>query len=331
MKVVTYFFWKEIAWVLADEDCRRLEARFPGISVVAVDDPAALAAALADAEVFLGFHLPPAAFAAATRLRWMQSATAGVEENLYPELAASDLVLTNAAGLHAVAIPEHVLGQMLVLARNLHEAVRLQGTRTWDRLRCITFGSGIRELDGGRLAILGAGPIGAGLARKASALGLRVRVLRRHATRPLDGAEAVLPPESLLDLLAWADFVVVALPLTAETRGVIGAAALAAMRPEAFLINVGRGELVDEPALVSALERGAIAGAALDAFVEEPLPAAHPFWALPNLVLTPHVSGYTPNFLGKVLNLFEDNLERYLAGRPLRNVVDKEMGYTSPD
>jgi phosphoglycerate dehydrogenase-like enzyme len=216
---------------------------------------------------------------------------------------------------------------MFVLARNFHEAARLQARAEWNRFGCIAFGATVRELAGSNLAILGAGAIGANLARMAAALGQRVRILRRDAARTVEGAEAVVPPERLGELLAWADFVVLALPLTAETRGLIDKAALARMKSDAYLINVGRGELVDEVALLRVLERGAIAGAALDVFTEEPLPSGHPFWTLPNLVLTPHVSGYTPNYFGKALALFEDNLRRYREGLPLRNVVDKYLGY----
>jgi phosphoglycerate dehydrogenase-like enzyme len=151
--------------------------------------------------------------------------------------------------------------------------------------------------------------------------------MRRDPSRPVDGAEAVVGADELRQLLSWADWVVCALPLTAETRGIINAETIKAMRSDAFLINVGRGESVDEDALARALRSGALAGAALDVFNEEPLPASHPFWSLPNLVLTPHVSGYTPQYFEKMLVLFEDNLERFLAGKPLRNVVDKQAGY----
>lgn len=324
MKVVTFFHLKEVRWALPDEDRLRLERRFPGVQVVSVDDPSELRAALADAEVFAGFHFPREHFAAAPRLRWIHSASAGVEANLFPELVASAVVLTNSTGLHAVSIPEHVLGQM---GRNFHEALRLQQRAEWNRFGVISFAGGVRELHGGNLAILGAGAIGRSLALRAAALGMHVRVMRRDATRPVPGAEAVVGPVALRELLAWADWVVCALPMTAETRGLIDATALQAMRSSAYLINVGRGESIDEAALVQALRTGAIAGAALDVFDQEPLPAAHPFWSLPNLVLTPHISGYTPDYFQKMLAIFEDNLERFLSGRPLRNVVDKQLGY----
>jgi phosphoglycerate dehydrogenase-like enzyme len=326
-KIVAYFRLKEVRWTIADEDVARLEARRPGMRVVSLEGDERLAAELADAEVFVGWDFPPDLFASARRLRWIHTASAGVENNLFPALVASDVVLTNSAGLHSVCIPEHVLGQMLVLARNFHEAERLRQRREWNRFGVIVFNGGIRELRDSKLAILGAGAIGRSLAPMAAGLGMQVRVMRRDASRPVPGAEVVLPPSELRALLAWADFVVLAVPSTPETKGLIGEKELAAMRSSAFLVNVARGEVVDEQALARVLRAGGLAGAALDVFSEEPLPADHPFWELPNLVLTPHVSGYTPGYFDKMLALFEENLGRYLGGEPLRNVVDKRLGY----
>ncbi len=331
MNVVTFFHLKEVRWNLPDSELERLQTRFPGVRVVSVEDPVDLAVVLPDADVFAGFHFPRAHFGAAPRLRWIHSASAGIEDNLFPEMVRSDVILTNSAGLHAVCIPEHVLAQMFVLARNLHEALRLQARAEWNRFGIISYAGTICELHGANLAILGAGAIGRNLAQRATALGMHVRVMRRDITRPIAGAEAVVPPTALHELLAWADWVVCALPLTAETRGIIGVAALQAMRSSTFLINVGRGEHVDEAALIQALRTGAIAGAALDVFNQEPLPSDHPFWSLPNLVLTPHISGYTPQYFQKMLAIFEDNLDRYVHGRPLRNVVDKQLGYARPE
>jgi len=331
MKAVAFFHLQEVRWALPDREREELEARVPDLRVVSIEDPADLPAALQDADIFTGFHFPREHFAGAKQLRWVHSAAAGVEANLFPELVASDVVLTNSAGVHAVSIPEHVLGQMLVLARNFHEAVRLQARGEWNRLQVIGFGATISELCGAHLAMLGAGAIGRNITRLASALGMHVRVMRRDATRPVPGAQAVVPPRALLELLGWADWVVCALPLTAQTRGVIGAAELRAMRSSASLINVGRGESIDETALVQALRCGAIAGAALDVFSQEPLPPDHPLWALPNVVLTPHISGYTRHYFRGVLEIFADNLERFASGRPLRNVVDKQLGYSRPE
>ncbi len=329
MKVVMFFRLKEVRWAMSDEDLAALHAEFPGVSFVAVEDEALLAAALADAEVFFGWTLPRELFADAKRLRWVHSPSAGIEANLFPEMVASEVILTNGRGLHSVSIPEHVLGLMLALARNVHQAVRLQAHREWNRFGVIAFAGGVRELCGSRLAILGAGPIGAALARLASALGMTVRVLRRRPEEPVEGAEAVVGPNELHALLGWADFVVLATPLTPQTHHLIDRAALAAMRSSAYLINIARGEVVDDDALVDALRRGAIAGAGLDVFREEPLPATSPYWELENAIVTPHVSGYTPGYFHKTVDLFRDNLRRFLSGEPLRNVVDKRLGYVA--
>ena len=327
MKVVAFFHLKEVRWSLHESTLGRWRERFPQLDVASIEDAEHLPAALADAEIFVGWRVPPEHFAAARRLRWIHSASAGIEDCLFAELVASDVILTNSTGLHSVCIPEHVLGQMLVLARNFHEAQRLQQRAEWNRFQVIAYASGVRELHGSALAILGAGPIGANLARMAAALGMRVRVMRRDPRRPVPGAEAVCGPERLHEMLGWADFVVLSVPLTGETRGLIGEAELRAMRSDAFLINIARGEVVDEDALVRCLRAGGLAGAALDVFNREPLPADHPFWSLPNLVITPHISGYTPRYFDQMLAIFEDNLARYVAGGPLRNVVDKRLGY----
>jgi phosphoglycerate dehydrogenase-like enzyme len=326
MHIVAFFKLHEVRWTLSDEDRRRIEAQH-GVRVTSVEDETDLPHVLPDADVFVGWVFPRELFASARKLRWVHTASAGVEANLFPAMCASDVMLTNSTGLHEVCIPEHVFGQMLLLARNFHEAQRMQQQHEWGRFQVITFGPSIRELHDSHLAILGAGPIGRNVARLAAAFGMHVRIMRRNASQVAPWAEAVVPPSALLDLLAWADFVVCALPLTSETRGLIGSDAFHAMRSSTFLINVGRGETIDDDALVDALRKGAIGGAALDAFRQEPLPPEHPFWDLPNLIITPHVSGYMPDYFQRALRLFEENLGRYLQGQPLRNVVDKSLGY----
>ena len=329
MKAVAFFQLKEVHWSVPDSRLARWREQFPQLEIDSVEDAALLPAALAEAEIFVGWRLPPEHFGAAPQLRWVHSASAGIEDCLYPELVSSAVLLTNSTGLHAICIPEHVLAQMLVLARNFHEAQRRQERAEWNRFAVIAYGAGVRELHGSALAILGAGPIGANLARMAAGLGMRVRIMRRDPGRAVAGAEAVCGPERLHELLGWADFVVLAVPLTGETRNLIGEAELRAMRADAFLINIARGEVIDEAALVRCLRAGGLAGAALDVFEKEPLPAEHPFWSLPNLVITPHISGYTATYFDRMLAMFEDNLSRYLEGRPLRNVVDKQLGYAT--
>jgi len=330
VKAVLYFRIKEVRWTIGDDELRAAQERFPEVELVRVTDENELPDALADAEVFCGFHFPPELFGAARRLRWIHSAAAGVEANLFPAMVASDVILTNAAGVHAVNIPEHAIGLVCALARNLHAAQRLKAERRWDRYAAIAAGGGFRQLRDSHLAVVGAGAIGLGVTRLGAALDMRVRVLRRRPELSVPGAEAVVGPGELHELLGWADFVVIAAALTADTRGMFDTAAFRAMRSSAYLVNVGRGEIVDDGALVEALRTNAIAGAGLDVFVEEPLPAEHPYWALDNVILTPHVSGYLPDFFARALDIFLDNLERFCAGRPLRNVVDKRLGY-APD
>ena len=327
MKVVLYFRIKEVRWTVGDDDLRAVQARYPQVEFVRVTEESDLPAALADADVFFGFHFPSALFPTARRLRWIHSAAAGVEANLFPAMVASDVVLTNASGLHAVNIPEHALGMLCALARNLHVAQRLKAERRWDRFAAISAGGGFRQLAGSHLAVLGAGAIGLGLVRLGQGLGMRVRVMRRRPERPIEGTDAVVGPGDLHELLGWADFVVVATPLTPDTHHLIDTRALAAMKSSAYLVNVGRGEIIDDTALIDALRNGAIAGAGLDVFVQEPLPADHPYWTLDNVILTPHVSGYLPDFFARAFEIFLGNLDRFLAGQPLANVVDKRLGY----
>ena len=307
-----------------------LRTRFPGVEFTPADDPETLAREAADTDVFYGFRFPPELLARAPRLRWIQSASAGVED-MARALRGSDVTLTNAAGVAATPIAEHALGVILMLCRNLHVAGRRQAEGRWDRIGVMAgTGTPIRELRGSRVLIVGLGPIGLALADGCAALGAIVRGIRRHPsasdTRPF---ESVAGPQALDSLLPWADFVVLAVPDTPETQRMIGARQLDLMRAEAYLVNVARGSVVDEDALVAALRRGAIAGAGLDVFREEPLPASHPFWSMQNVILTPHVSGSTPRYFERNLALFVDNLARYLEGKPLRNRVSLELGYPS--
>jgi len=218
---------------------------------------------------------------------------------------------------------------MLAFCRNHHVAARLQGAQRWDRPAVMAgTGTPIREFRGSRVAVLGLGPIGATVARYAAALGATVRGLRRHPpAQPPPPYDAVVGLEGLGALLTWADFVVLAVPHTPETDKLIGARELAVMRPDAYLVNVARGSVVDEEALIEALRRGAIAGAGLDVFEEEPLPSSSTLWTLPNVILTPHVAGASPRYFERALELFIENVARFLRREPLRNLVDPALGY----
>ncbi|HXG41262.1 MAG TPA: D-2-hydroxyacid dehydrogenase [Dehalococcoidia bacterium] len=282
---------------------------------------------LGEAEVLLSSPIvPPDLPQLAPRLRWLQLTSAGVDRLLESPVLRSGITVTTASGIHAVPIGEYVLGAMLALAKGFPQAMAAQRERAWRPYLP-------DELHGKTVAIVGLGAIGREVARLAKALGMRVLACRRSCQepqeRPPDAPEVdlLLPPSHLPQLLAEADYLVLAVPLTPETRGLIGRQELASMRQGACLINVARGPVVDEDALVEALRSGHLGGAVLDVFSQEPLPADSDLWGLPNVLLTPHISGGTPRYMERAVDLFCDNLRRYLAGEPLRNVVDPLRGY----
>jgi D-2-hydroxyacid dehydrogenase (NADP+) len=295
----------------------------PDMTVVVTRDKAEIEAQLADIEIVAGYF-PPELVSRATALRWYQQWGAGADWLLrYPEAADRDFALTNSSGVHAIPISEQIIGTLLMFSRGLHHAVRAQTKHEWQRPRP----ADLFELDGKTMLLVGVGAIGARTAMLASALGMRVEGIRRDTTRGVDGVAAMYAPEQLRERLAHADAVVLTVPLSHATQGMIGAEELRAMRPTAYLVNIGRGGTVDEPALIQALAEQRIAGAALDVFAEEPLPATSPLWAMENVIITGHYAGVTPKYEQRAMGIFLDNLQRYRAGTPLRNLVDKRAGY----
>ena len=272
---------------------------------------------IADADVLYAWKFPPDLYDKAGRLRWLQAMGAGADWALVPNLPPR-VVVTRAPGVFGPWMAEYVVGWCLWITQRMATYLEAQRRREWiqhippDQLR------------GKTLAIVGLGDIGRIVARAARALGLRVIGVSRSGRR-VAGVDRVYPTRALRSALAAADFVALILPLNDGTRGMIGSAELAAMRPTAWLINVGRGAVVDEPALVQALERRTIAGAILDVFATEPLPPDHPLWGLDNAVVTPHISG--PNLPEEIAPIFNANLARFLTRRPLRHVVDRRRGY----
>ncbi len=284
---------------------------------------------IADADAYVGFGMPRALFVAAPRLRWIHSAAAGVGSLLYPELAASDVVLTNSAGVHAVPMAEHVLGGILFLLRQFDVAVAQQREGVWHRDPFVGEASRVRELGECRALIIGAGGIGTEIARRLSALGARCTGIRRRPGRDVpEGFATVFGVEALDSLLPSADVLVIAAPATGATRGLVTAERLDHLPQGAIVVNVARGTLLDERALAERLRSGRIGGAVLDVFEREPLPADSALWNVPRLLLTPHVSATSPRgYWRRELELFTDNWARFAAGRSLRNVVDKSAGY----
>lgn len=254
------------------------------------------------------------------RLKWVHYSSTGVEHmplQLFGELG---VVLTNGAGLYAPPIAEHVLMCMLAARRNLLGVLRAQAAATW-----APEAESDQELGGARVLILGYGQLGRAVALRLRAFGVDVLAARRSG--PVDEDEGVVDAGAWRERLGEVDFVVLTLPSTAETRGIVGAAELAAMKPGAWLVNVARGSLVDEPSLVASLASGHLGGAALDAFPTEPLPPEHPLWKLENVILSPHSSWRSSRLAEREVHLFRDNLQRFLEQRPLANVVKLDAGY----
>lgn len=257
---------------------------------------------------------------AADSLRWIHVASAGVDRLLFPGLVDSDVAVTNSRGVFERPVAEYVLGCVLTFAKGLDVTRDLQRERRWRHRES-------ERVDGRHALVLGTGPIGRTTARLLAATGMRVAGVGRRARADDPDFGRVHAQADLHGILGWADYVVAAAPLTTQTRGMLDRAAFGRMGPSARVVNVGRGPLVVEDDLVEALRAGEIAGAALDVFVEEPLPAASPLWDLPGVIVSPHMSGDAAGWQDELVRLFADNLRRYRAGRPLRNVVDKHLGY----
>jgi len=257
-------------------------------------------------------------------LRWFQQWGAGADWLMdHPEMVAKDFILTNMSGLHAIPISEHIFSLMLAFARDLPRAVKAQDRGGWSKHGTYN----VFELAGTTMVLIGVGAIGTRTAQIANAMGMRVLGVRRNPDIHVAGVESMVGPGNLMDVLPMGDFVVLTVPLTPETRGLIGESELKAMKSSAYIFNIGRGGTIQEKFLVKALQDGWIAGAGLDVFETEPLPPESPLWAMDNVIITPHYSGLTPYYAERGLAIFTDNLRRYQAGRPLKNVVDKELTY----
>ena len=327
MNILVAVFSAGPAWTLPRRFVDELRRDFPQHTVLDAWDAETVRRHLPEVDVAFSAAIDRSAFASLVRLKWVQSPAVGVGGMLGPELVASPIVLTSARGVRARAMAEHVLGVTIALARQLPLVLRRQAAHLWALNEIETSGA-IRTLLGRRMAIIGLGAIGLEVARVAAPFGLRVSAIRRRVDLPLPpSVEEALPPERLHELLARSDVVVLSAPLTAETSGLIGRPALDAVKRGALLVNIGRGKLVDDDAVVGALRDGRLGGAALDVFTKEPLDAASPYWDLPNVIVTPHISGAMEDYWTPLVALFSENLRRFESGRPLINVVDKTAGY----
>jgi phosphoglycerate dehydrogenase-like enzyme len=315
-------------WNVPEWFGQRLSQEFPKLQITRRNSYEGVEEDLRDVEILFTLSLRPAQFAAAAQLRWIHAPSAAVHQLLFPELVKSEIIVTNSREVHGQVVAEHVMALIFALAKKIPQAVILQEKRTWGQEAIWKQGAHPREIAGATLGLVGVGSIGRRVAQMASALGMRVTAVREHVEKGKpDGVEAVFAPSQLDDMLRQSDYVVLAAPLIAATQGLINADRLASMKPEACLINVGRGPQVDESALIAALRTRRIAGAALDVFEREPLPPESPLWNVDNLLITPHTAGLTDKLWHRHYELFSDNLRRYLARQPLQFVVDKQKGY----
>ncbi|HTS12192.1 MAG TPA: D-2-hydroxyacid dehydrogenase [Candidatus Limnocylindrales bacterium] len=317
-------------WNAPLEVGERIRAVWPAMHVVQLEKFDGLALEIADAHIFVGASLRPKQFAAARKLKWIHSTAAGVGQLMYPELRASGIELTNASGVHSVPMAEHILGTMIALARRFPECVRYQQQSHWaqeDLWNAVPPAPRLRELRGQIALFVGFGRVGREVARVAAPLGVRIWAVTRSGRADMGLAERAFAATELREALRGAGFVILAAPETAETTKMMGASEFACMKPSAFFINVARGSLVDEPALIQILQERRIAGAALDVATEEPLSPESPLWKLDNLFITPHVSAVSEHLWERQSNLLQENLERWFSGRELLNRVDLARGY----
>lgn len=292
--------------------------------VVVGDDPATLERYVPSAEVFFLWVGAPSLepyWARATKARWVHSCLAGVDRLLFPAFVESDVPLTNSRGIFGEALAEYALAAVLYFAKRMPEMAAHQRAKRWQMVRTLA-------IAGKAITVVGLGDIGSTVARKANALGMRVTGVRRSRLGEVPPyVERIVPMERLTEALSEADFVVMTLPLTAESHHLIGARELAAMKEGAVLVNVGRGGTLDEAALVEALRSGHLGGAALDVFEKEPLAPESPLWEVPNLFISAHTVDNVAGWEDRVVDLFITNFRRYRQGQPLLHVVDKRRGY----
>jgi phosphoglycerate dehydrogenase-like enzyme len=314
--------WNAPAWFP-----RRVQQEFPQVNVVILPDYKRVDEEIVDAEIAIAWSVRPEQIVAAKKLRWIHSPAAAVHQLMFPELAASDIVLTNAREVHGPVVAEHVIALIFALAKKIPGSILLQQKHIWGQQILWDEQPRVREVAGATVGLVGMGSIGRPVVKAAKALGMRVIAVREHLEKGSEGADAVFAPAQIEEIFRQADYIVLAAPVTASTKAIANSERLALMKADACLINVGRGPLVDEPALIAALREKRIGGAALDVFPKEPLDAESPLWDVPNLLITPHTAALTDKLWERHYTLFSENLRRYLSGQPLLAVVDKRKGY----
>ena len=310
-----------------DRQLAMLEQLPPESTIVVGDSLEAFERSADDASVIYNWSLAGGllrdVFRIAPKVRWVHTRAAGIDNLLFPELVDSNVTMTNGTGVFSQPLGEFVLGAMLYFAKDFRRMIRLQQAGVWDPFDVVA-------ISGQTVGIVGYGDIGRAVATRAKSMGMRVLGLKRHGA-PLYNVDPLVNriygPGELSEMLAQSDYVVVAAPLTPETRGMMGEKEFGAMKTGAVIINIGRGPVIDEPAMLRALIENRIRGAVLDVFDREPLPAGHPFYKLENVLLSPHCADHTADWMDQAMLFFLAQYERFCKGEPLLNVVDKRLGY----
>jgi phosphoglycerate dehydrogenase-like enzyme len=303
-----------------------IRSRWPAMHVVHLPDYGRLAQELPDTDIFVGYSLRAKQLSDAKKLKWIHSTAAGVAQLMYPELRDSGIVVTNPSGIFSVPMAEHTMGLLIALTRNFPDSVRYQDRSLWSQ-QVLWDKYPLNELNGKILLIVGYGSIGHELARRAKSFDMRVWGVSRTGKGDATFAEKIVPATQLREVIPCADYVVISAPETHETHHLIGAPELALLKPTARLINVARGSLLDQSALIAALQAHKLAGAALDVTDPEPPSPEDPLWQTPSLFLTPHTSAISDQLWPRQTALFLDLLERWFEGRDLFNLVDFHRGY----
>jgi phosphoglycerate dehydrogenase-like enzyme len=313
-----------VSFPIGEKQRELVRAAAPSLTIRYVEEGKLTAADVAEADAIAAWRYDPSLLEAAPRLRWLQTGGAGVDSLPLAELARRGITLTNNSGVHAPNIAEHVLAMMLAFARQIPQLVRAQDRHRW---RDTDTHRAVFELNGQHLLLLGLGDIGLAIAARAAAFNMRITGVRRRDLPVADLPVELAPMARLHELLGQADHVVTSLPLTPATRGLLGVPELAAMKAGAFVYNVGRGPVIETAALIDALASGHLGGAGLDVVDPEPLPADSPLWEMPNVLITSHTSGASPNYWERGVTILAENARRFGAGEPLLNVVDLDAGY----
>jgi D-2-hydroxyacid dehydrogenase (NADP+) len=327
MNVLVFTVWPVAFWQTPKLQVERLRERFPDVTFTHALTDAEAASAIETANVALASRLSAAMVDRAAHLRWVHSTAAAVGILPLRELAGRGICVTNSRGIQAVPIAEHVMGGLLLLTRRFNLMLDAQRERRWIQNE-LTQAAWPWSLNGRKMTVVGLGTIGQEVARRANAFGMRVIGIRRRLDQPIPPfVESVVGPDRLHDALRNSDVLVIAAPFVSGTDRLIRAEQLALLNPGAIIINVARGRIIDEPALVAGLENGSLGGAVLDVFEREPLDPASPLWSLPNVIISPHSAGVRPDHWADVIDLFSENLGRFKRGELLLNMVNCDAGY----